>query len=107
MKLKSLGAVPKSRLLFFEGVSSPELAKDLWGAVIQVRHEDLPPLPKNEFYAEDLVGLQVEDESRGALGTVASIWKTGSNDCIEVQPASGESFLVPMTDEVITSVDLG
>ena len=46
------------------------------------------------------------DEDRGELGKIASIWKTGSNDCLEIQPESGESFLVPMTDEVIAGVDL-
>lgn len=103
--LTSQGGVPKSRLLFFEGINNPELAKDLWGAVIEVRREDLPALPKNEFYAEDLVGLSVVDDRRGSLGKIASVWKTGSNDCLEVQPEKGDSFLLPMTDEVIGAVD--
>jgi 16S rRNA processing protein RimM len=106
IKLIGQGGVPKSRLLFFEGITTPEMAKDLWGAVIEVRREDLPSLPKNEFYAEDLVGLNVVDERRGGLGKIASVWKTGSNDCLEVQPEKGDTFLLPMTDEVIASVDL-
>jgi 16S rRNA processing protein RimM len=106
LRLASLGGIPKNRLLFFEGVSNPEQARDLWGALIHIERGDLPPLPDNEFYADDLVGLKVVDKGRGDLGKVASIWKTGSNDCLEVQPPQGESFLLPMTDEVVDRVDL-
>ena len=46
MKLKSLGGAPKSRLLFFEGIASPEQARDLWGAVIEVRRRTCRPCPE-------------------------------------------------------------
>ena len=105
LKLTSIAGAVSSRMLFFEGVNDPEQAKDLWGAEIRVRREDLPELPKDQFYADDLSGMTAHDAGRGMLGKVVSVWRTGSNDCMEIQPEHGESFLLPMTDEVIESID--
>jgi ribosomal 30S subunit maturation factor RimM len=52
----------------------------------------------------DLVGKNVVDEKRGLLGKVASVLETGKNHCLEIQPEKGESYLIPMTDDVVLGI---
>lgn len=82
----------------------PETARALGSSEIWVEREAAPELPEGEHYAADLVGKEVVDAKRGSLGKVAAVIETGGNDCLEIQPEKGESYLIPMLDEVILSI---
>lgn len=88
-----------------EGCEDREAAAQLRNVEIAVPREDLPILPKNEYYWADLCGLEVYTAQGRLLGIVQSLFETGSNDVIVVQ---GESMhLIPyIPDEVVLLVDL-
>jgi 16S rRNA processing protein RimM len=71
------------------------------GAPIEVAREALPPTGEDEYYAFQLIGLEVVEENGRALGTVADVIPGVANDVLEV----GE-HLLPMIEDCIRSVDL-
>jgi 16S rRNA processing protein RimM len=71
------------------------------GAVIEVARDELPPTGEDEYYAFQLIGLEVVEENGRTLGTVADVIPGVANDVLEV----GE-HLLPMIEDCIRSVDL-
>jgi 16S rRNA processing protein RimM len=71
------------------------------GESIEVAREALPPTGEDEYYAFQLIGLEVVEENGRALGTVADVIPGVANDVLEV----GE-HLLPMIEDCIRSVDL-
>jgi 16S rRNA processing protein RimM len=72
------------------------------GAELTVPRSELPPPGENEFYAFQLVGLEVEDEGGTALGRVAEVQPGVANDVLELD--SGHAL--PLVDACVLQVDL-
>lgn len=66
----------------------------------------LPATEDDEFYIEDLVGLDVFAGGEAAIGRVKAVLNHGASDLVEVQPTSGKPVLVPFTREDVPVVDL-
>ena len=92
------------RMLKFEGYDVPETARALGNSELWIERQAAPSLPQGEHYVADLEGKQVLDAKRGLLGKVAAVIETGRNHCLEIQPEKGESYLIPMTDDVILGI---
>ncbi len=72
------------------------------GASIEVDREALPPTEEDEYYAFQLVGLPVVEESGRELGTVEAVTPGVANDVLEL--SSG--VLLPMIEDCVRRVDL-
>ena len=71
------------------------------GAPLEVEQSALPPTGDDEYYAFQLIGLEVVEENGRALGTVADVIPGVVNDVLEVGV-----HLLPMIEDCIRSVDL-
>jgi 16S rRNA processing protein RimM len=71
------------------------------GSLLEVERSSLPPTEEDEYYAFQLVGLEVMEENGRRLGTVADVIPGVANDVLEV----GE-HLLPMVEDCILDVDL-
>jgi 16S rRNA processing protein RimM len=88
------------------GVSSREAAEALKGVEIFARRDQLPPLNEDEFYYDDLVGLEAVDAEGTPLGRVVSLMNHGAGDVLEIAPVGGgETLLLPFTKGVAQSID--
>ena len=88
------------------GVSSREAAEALKGMEIFVRRDQLPPPNEDEFYYDDLVGLEALDAAGGRLGRIVSLMNYGAGDVLEIAPAQGgETLLLPFTKRVAPRID--
>jgi len=88
------------------GVSTREAAEALKGVEIFARRDQLPPPSEDEFYYDDLVGLEAIDAAGGRIGRVVSLTNHGAGDVLEIAPVSGgETLLLPFTKEVAPLVD--
>lgn len=84
--------------------TTPELAKTYTNDTIAIEREQLPPLPLNEYYWTDLIGLRVVNQDGADFGIVDSLFETGSNDVLVIH---GErQRLVPYLPAVIKHIDL-
>jgi len=72
------------------------------GAELAVPRSELPPTAENEYYAFQLVGLDVEEEGGPPLGRVAAVQPGVANDLIELESGA----LLPLVDACVLEVDL-
>ena len=88
------------------GVSSREAAEALKGVEIFARRDQLPPPSEDEFYYDDLVGLEAVDAAGELLGRVVSLMNYGAGDVLEIAAAEGgETLLLPFTKRVAPRID--
>ncbi|MCS7088633.1 MAG: ribosome maturation factor RimM [Thermoflexales bacterium] len=97
----------RALLVQLEGVHTRNDAEALRGAEVLVHADELPPLPKGEYYVHELLGLRVFDvEAHAELGELTEVLATGSNDVYVVRRLDGRELLLPALPQVILSVDL-
>jgi 16S rRNA processing protein RimM len=88
------------------GVSTREAAEALKGVELFARRGQLPSPSEEEFYYDDLIGLDAVDTAGDPLGRVVSIMNHGAGDVLEIAPAQGdETLLVPFTKRVAPRID--
>ena len=88
------------------GVLTRAAAEALNGVEIFARRDQLPPPAHDEFYYDDLVGLEVVDPAGGPIGRVASLVNYGAGDLLEIAPAQGgETLLLPFSKSVAQRID--
>jgi 16S rRNA processing protein RimM len=73
------------------------------GAELTVPRESLPPTEENEYYAYELVGLEVEEEGGRPLGRVAQVAPGVANDVLELD----SGVALPLVEACVREVDLG
>jgi 16S rRNA processing protein RimM len=72
------------------------------GAELAVPREALPPTGEGEYYAFQLVGLEVEEEGGRALGRVAQVAPGVANDVLELD----SGLALPLVEACVREVDL-
>ena len=79
----------------------------LKGAQLHVKRSSLPPPDADEFYVEDLVGLEAFDEEGRKVGAVKAVQDFGAGDLLEIMPDAGpaKTYFVPFTLEDVPEVD--
>jgi 16S rRNA processing protein RimM len=88
------------------GVSTREAAAALTGVEIFARRDQLPPPSAEEFYYDDLIGLDAVDSDGAPLGRVVSLMNYGGGDILEIALArGGETLLLPFTRRVAPTID--
>jgi 16S rRNA processing protein RimM len=72
------------------------------GAPIEVERSDLPEPEENEYYAFQLVGLEVEEAGGRKLGRVTEVSSGPANDVLELDTG----LALPLVDACVEEVDL-
>jgi 16S rRNA processing protein RimM len=72
------------------------------GTELAVRRDELPPTDDGEYYAFQLVGLEVEEEGGRALGYVTEVSPGVANDILELD----SGLLIPLVDDCVREIDL-
>jgi 16S rRNA processing protein RimM len=72
------------------------------GALLEVERDQLPPTEEDEYYAFELIGLTVVEETGRELGTVKAVTPGVANDVLELDG----DVLLPMVEDCIRAVDL-
>jgi 16S rRNA processing protein RimM len=72
------------------------------GATLEVPREALPPTAEGEYYAFELLGLEVVEEGGRLLGCVEAVHPGPANDALDL----GGGLLLPLVEACIRSVDL-
>jgi 16S rRNA processing protein RimM len=88
-----------------------DAAKLYCGADIAVQRSQLPTLPQDDYYWQQLTGLNVETETGISLGQVSYLMATGANDVLVVQGQTDsidrKERLIPwLPNQVITKIDM-
>lgn len=85
--------------------------KEAWdalrGCLLYIKRAQLPAAGEDEFYVEDLAGLDVYAGGDSPAGRVRSVQNFGSGDLLEIDVTGNpSSVFVPFTQEDVPGVDL-
>jgi len=72
------------------------------GAALAVPSESLPPTEQNEYYAFELVGLEVVEEGGRSLGRVVQVAPGVANDVLELD----SGLALPLVEACVSEVNL-
>jgi len=89
-------------ILKFKGYDSIDAAQQFKGAKVYLPKEDLPSLEEDEFYAYELVGMEVETDKGKKLGKVVRVQDMGPYDALVVE---GEKIMIPFISDIVLEVD--
>jgi 16S rRNA processing protein RimM len=93
-----------SLLAKLAGIESPEAARALKGAAVELARSALPQLPPGEYYWADLVGLSVVNTRGVRLGVIEEVFSNGAHEILRV--AGEKTRLLPWVETVIKQIDL-
>ncbi|WP_417525277.1 ribosome maturation factor RimM [Marinovum sp.] len=89
------------------GVTTKEEADALRGVQLFAPRDRLPPLPDDEYYHADLIGVEVFDTGGVSLGRVKAVHNHGADDLLEIHgPGLKTTVLLPFTLAAVPTVDL-
>lgn len=106
LTVRRLNPHRKQFLLVVEEILSRDEADQFRDHVLQLRFDDVEPLPQGVYYHWQLIGLQVFSEDEELLGVLEQILVTGANDVYLVRGESGGELLLPAIESVVKDVDL-
>ncbi|MCP5279840.1 MAG: ribosome maturation factor RimM [Thiobacillus sp.] len=94
-------------LVQLEGVDDRTASEALKGLDVAVDRAEFPEPDEDEYYWDDLIGLDVVNTEGVVLGKVASLLETGAHDVLRVVDANeGErERLIPFVDAFVREVD--
>ncbi|MFH1485526.1 MAG: ribosome maturation factor RimM [Chloroflexota bacterium] len=95
----------KSIILKLVTIDTVEDSEKLRGQLLEVKLNEIPPLPPDQFYHFQVLGMKVFTEGGELLGEVREIMPTGSNDVYVVHGNRGE-ILIPAVDDVVKEMDM-
>jgi len=72
------------------------------GAELEVDRDALPPTGDGEYYAFELIGLDVVEETGRRLGTIKAVTPGVANDALELD----SGLLLPMIEDCVLEIDL-
>lgn len=106
-KIKRMRPQKNMMVVKFEGVNTREEAEALNRVELFIDRAKLPELEdEDEFYIEDMIGMNVLDETGETIGTVLTVSNFGAGDMIEVKPINSSStYYLPFTKKVVPEID--
>ena len=105
IRVENFWVYQNKAVIKFEGVNTIEAAKRLTGFRLELPVDALRPLEKDEYYVNDLIGLEVKLETGRVLGKVDKVIPTGGKDVLMIKGQKGE-ILMPFVNRFIKQLDL-
>ncbi|UII27977.1 ribosome maturation factor RimM [Fulvivirga maritima] len=102
--IDSLSLKGNKAVVKFEDVDTAEQADELTGNSLFLPLAVLPQLTGNQFYFHEIIGYEVVDEAQGSIGVAKDVYASPQQDLLAVD-FNQKEILVPINDEIITSVD--
>lgn len=107
LQIRSIRGHALEPVIAFEEIGDRETAAQFRNQVLFVPTASLPPLPEDEIYLHQLIGLQViRDEDEAPLGVIAEIIETGANDVFVVRRPNRPDWLLPDIASVVLQINL-
>ena len=90
-----------------DGIITKEDADAARNVSLYAERSTMPPLPDDEYYYAELIGLTVLDTGGATLGTVKNVMDHGAGDLLEITvPGQSDTTLLPFTQAAVPTVDV-
>lgn len=101
-QFKITGTIKQHIIIKIDGVDDRNAAEALRGLELFAPTSQLPPKQEDEFFIEELVGLDTRDAAGKTYGKVSAIHNFGAGDILEI--SGGEELLLPFKEPFIIEV---
>lgn len=91
------GETRQGLIATIKGIRDRNAAEALKGAQLFTEKSKLPPAEEEEFYYDELIGLDVRDNTGVILGKVVALYDFGAGDIIEMKLTAGGKEMYPFT----------
>lgn len=105
LEITKVGYVKRNVLLHFKNLENINDVEKFKNWVIWIDEKDKVKLPKDSFFLDDIIGLEVFLEDGTSVGIVKDILQPGANDVYVVKDGKKE-YLIPAIKDVIKEVNL-
>lgn len=107
-KVASLRPIKGGMLVVkFKGINDRNAAEALTGTKLYIDRGLLPDLEEDDdFYVEDLIGMEAFDTEKSSIGHVNVVHNFGAGDILDIKPERGPSVLVPFTKSAVPHVHM-
>ncbi len=92
-------------ILSFKGFDNINDIEKYKGCDLCVSREDAVPLTEDEYYIQDVIGMDVFDEGEKRLGRLFDVMQTGANDVFVVHLENGKELLIPVIKDCVLKID--
>lgn len=92
-------------LLEIEDCLDRTAAEQLQGLYVFALRKELPPLPSDEAYLEDLIGCEIVQENE-ILGVVTQIQIAAGQDLLLVRCSHAKQVMIPLIPAFVTKFDI-
>ena len=92
-------------ILKFTTIDTIEEAQRLRGKSVEVPLNQVHPLPEEQYYHFQIIGLEAWTTQGELLGNIDDILSTAGNDIYVVHGSRGE-ILIPAVEDVVKSIDI-
>ncbi|NDW05413.1 ribosome maturation factor RimM [Jiella pacifica] len=102
-------ARPQKNMLLvrFAEVADRNHAERLNGTELFVDRSALPETEEDdEFYLEDLEGLEARSVTGEPIGRVVAVHNFGAGDILEIAPQKGPTVMIPFSEAAVPELDL-
>jgi 16S rRNA processing protein RimM len=107
--IKQLRTHQKSFVAQVDQIRDRQSASLLQGGTIFICRKNFPPLPINDYYWTDLIGMQVINQQNNLLGIVENVFSAGSQTTLSITPTQSKeqkkSILIPFVKAYVDKVD--
>jgi 16S rRNA processing protein RimM len=102
--IESISVRGEKAFVKFEDVGSYEEAEGISKRAIYLPKSIRPKSGRGEFYDDEVIGFQVQDEILGELGEVSEVVDAGANRLL-VLDHQGKEVLIPVNSPFVISVN--
>jgi 16S rRNA processing protein RimM len=98
-------ASPNAAIAFIQGVTDRNQAEALRGVKFFIEREQLPEPTDDEYYHEDLVGLNVQDEQGTIYGTVLGLQNFGAGEFFDIKSDDQTKIItLPFNEDAVLDI---
>ncbi len=105
-RIRLLHSQGKFLLAEIDGIQDRDAAQALKGTELWIDRAALPEPEVDEFYFEDLKGLEVKNLNGTAEGKVIAVQDFGSVPLLEIKPSAGSTYYLPFTKENVPEINI-
>lgn len=106
LTVETVSQTERGLLVTFDGVRDRTTAELLVGTRLWIPESDRRHLEDDEFWPDQLIGLDVVGADGEKLGTVSAVIEGVAQDRLEVGTPHGTTVEVPFVQELVTEIDL-
>ena len=106
LEVRVEGEVKGGVIVKATGVDDRDTAELLRGRELFVPRQRLPDAEPDEFYQDDLIGLEVRGSDGGRLGRVTAVHDFGAGEVLAFESDDGRESMLPFTERHVPVVDL-